>query len=524
MKRSSSLMFGLVLIVAGCVSSEPLISPDRLQVATKQGVVVGGLSDGIRVFKDIPYAAPPVGRLRWMPPQPPSRWQGRRDATKFGAACPAFDTTKVAQAKLMSGLGYDIVLNVPMAGGSSEDCLNLNIWAPANAKRAPVMVWFNPLGAASNPLWDGASFARDGVILVTFDYRQVTLGNFAHPALTKEAKPGQPLGRFQTMDEIAALHWVKQNIAAFGGDAGNVTMFGLSAGGASILQILTLPSARGLFDKAIVESGNGWFSPLSQAEMEEVGSWLASQAGLPGRDATAEQLRALSPDKLPWFGAYSIDGRLAQDNATTAFAAGRVAEVPLMIGSTDFDGSSLRYGRQAVIDRTRDDVKAAYASEGKAGDDLAYALYTDSHVGAPARWIASKTETGAPTYLYLFSYVRSANRGKVRGAAHGDDASYVFDDWAKAYPQLQLSDEDRAATRMMHSCWVTFAKTGKPQCDGAPDWPRYARADDQLMELGLRPQVRAGFRKQQLDAQEAAMQDVLDETRKSVVDLISGIQ
>ena len=125
--------------------------------------------------------------------------------------------------------------------------------------------------------------------------------------------------------------------------------------------------------------------------------------------------------------------------------------------------------------------------QGKTGDDLAYVLYTDSHVGAPARWIAAKTECGAPTYLYLFSYVRALTRGKVRGVAHGDDISYVFDSWGKSYPTLQLSNEDRAATRLMHSCWISFARTGKPQCDGAPDWPRYARADDRMMELGVKP-------------------------------------
>jgi para-nitrobenzyl esterase len=258
--------------------------------------------------------------------------------------------------------------------------------------------------------------------------------------------------------------------------------------------------------------------------METVGSWMAREAGLPGKDATADQLRALPADRFPWFGAYSIDGRMQPENSTDAFAKGKIADVPLMIGWNDFDGSSLRYGLQAVVDRTRDSVKEAYASEGKTGDDLAYALYTDSHVGAPARWIAARTETGAPTYLYLFTYVREPNRGKVRGAAHGDDVSYVFDTWSKSYPTLQLSDEDRAATRMVHSCWVTFAKTGKPECEGAPDWPRYTRADDRLMELGLKPQVLKNFRKAQLDAQEAAMQDVIGETRKSVEELVGRIR
>jgi para-nitrobenzyl esterase len=194
-----------------------------------------------------------------------------------------------------------------------------------------------------------------------------------------------------------------------------------------------------------------------------------------------------------------------------------------MIGWNDFDGSSLRFDRQAVIDRTRPTVRAAYSGEGKSGDDLAYQIYTDSHVAAPARWVASKTEKGAPTYLYQFSYVRSVNRGKVRGAAHGDEISFVFDTWGKSYPTLQLSDEDRAATRLMHSCWVSFATTGKPRCEGAPEWPRYTARDDRVMDLGASPTVRTAYRKAQLDAQEAAMQDVINETKSSLGELLGRL-
>jgi para-nitrobenzyl esterase len=167
-------------------------------------------------------------------------------------------------------------------------------------------------------------------------------------------------------------------------------------------------------------------------------------------------------------------------------------------------------------------MKATYASEGKTGDDLAYAVYTDSHVGAPARWIAKRTADGAPTYLYYFSYVRPEDRGKARGAAHGAEIPHVFDSWSKAAPALKLSDEERAVTRTVHSCWVSFAKTGKPQCEGAPAWPRYTVSTDELMELGTSAQVRQHFRKAQLDAQEAAMEDVLDGQRRSLTTLLQG--
>jgi para-nitrobenzyl esterase len=520
MTLSPKWLAGLVaLTLAACAVTPTSTNP--LHITTKQGIVAGADADGIRTFKGIPYAAPPVGPLRWKPPQAPAKWSGVRDATRFGPPCPTFDTT-YAQAKRMSGLGYDIFSGVPLAPGSTEDCLTLDVWAPKTARNAPVMVWINPLGASSMPAWDGTSFARDGVILVTFNYRQLSLGNFSHPALTKEAKADEPLGRFQTMDQLAVLKWVKENIRAFGGDDRNVTLFGLSAGGASTLQILTIPQAKGLVDKAIVQSGNGWWSPATQAEMEAIGVWMAKEAGWPA-NATAEQLRTLPLDNLPHFGAYSIDGRLQKENATDAFAAGRVIDVPMMIGSTDFDATP-RYPPQQVIDRTSAEVKAAYAGEGKTGDDLGYQLYTDSHNGAPARWTAKMTAGGQPTYLYLWTYVRTPERGKVRGAAHGTEGAFVFDSWAKAYPLLQLSEEDKAATRMMHSCWVSFAKTGKPQCEGAPEWPRYTAEGDQLMDLGVRPKVVAGYRAVQLDAQEKAMQDVIADTRHSIEDLIATLR
>ena len=516
-------MFAAILLAA-CSGLEmtPVkeTSANELEVKTKHGVVAGAESDGIRIFKGIPYAAPPVGPLRWKPPQAPVKWDGVRDATKFGPPCPSFDTTKFAQAKWRSDLGYDIFSNVPLTPGSTEDCLMLDVWAPKQAKNAPVMVWLN--GAGSNPVFDGTAFARDGVILVTFNSRQLSLGNFSHPALRAAAKPDEPLGRFQVMDQMAALKWVKDNIRTFGGDPRNVTAFGVSANGASLLQMLTIPESKKLLDKAIVQSGNGWFSPFTQPEMEAIGSWMAQQAGWPA-NATAEQLRSLPLDTLPHLGVYNIDGRLQKESATEAFAAGRVIDVPMIIGWTDFDGSSLRWSPQTVIDRASPDVKAAYAAEGKTGDDLGYALYTDSHNGAPARWTAKMTAGGKPTYLYLWTYVRAPDRGRVRGAAHGNDISYVFDSWAKSYPQLQLTEEDKAATRLIHSCWISFAKTGKPQCEGAPDWPRYSPQSDQLMELGLNPKVLTGYRKAQLDAQENAMHEVIDGTRKSVEALIAEI-
>jgi para-nitrobenzyl esterase len=302
-------------------------------------------------------------------------------------------------------------------------------------------------------------------------------------------------------------------------------VFGESAGAAATLQLLTIPDAQGLVDKAIVQSGVGWWAPWNLSQMERMGVLMAAKAGLSGTEATAEQLRALPPDALPQLGVYSIDGRMQPENATTAIDEGRMADVPLLIGSTNFDGSSLR-GRNAdsVLARASDELLAAYASDDLSGADLGYQMYTDEHASAPARWIAREASNGAASYLYLFSYVLNENRGKVRGAAHGDDMWFLFDAWEFVNPQLQLTEEDRAAARALRSCWVSFAKTGAPRCDGAPNWPRYTPEGDQLMELGVSPVVRQNFRRRQLDAQEEAWRAGGEEAARQVEDAIRSFE
>ncbi|WP_340646719.1 carboxylesterase family protein [Phenylobacterium sp.] len=503
--------------VAGCADAQT--STVDLRVATTGGQVEGRAESDARVFRGLPYAAPPVGSLRWAPPQPAPRWNGLREARAFGPICP--QPKGGEGAKNQSGAAYSL-FEGPMAEGASEDCLTLNVWAPRAAAKAPVIMFIHAgVGAGSLPYYDGSAFARDGVVMVTINYRLVTLGNFAHRALTAEAGPYEPLGRFGMMDQIAALQWIKANIAAFGGDPDNVTIMGQSAGGAAVLQLLATPSAKGLFHKAIVESGNGWWSPMNQAQDEAVGALLATRAGLPGAEATVEQLRALKVDAMPWFGAYSIDGRLQLENATDAFAAGRVPDVPLMIGWNSFDGSSLRYAPASVVATASPAVRAAYAGEKFSDEDLGYAMYTDSHVGAPARWIAARSASGAPSYLYHFSYVLQRDRGKVRGAAHGRELPHAFDSWGKIPgAKFILKDQDRAVTHVMHACWVAFARTGVPACEGAPKWPRYDPKDDRLMEFGDTPQVRRHFRKDQLDAQDADMANVLAEQARSIEELL----
>ncbi|MDP2346345.1 MAG: carboxylesterase family protein, partial [Gammaproteobacteria bacterium] len=347
------------------------------------------------------------------------------------------------------------------------------------------MVFFpgNGLGT-SFPMYDGTAMASSDIVFVSVNYRLLSMGIFAHPALTRTAPADQSLGRYSEMDRLEALRWVQRNIRVFGGDPDQVTVMGSSEGGAGILQMLGNPEASGLFHRAIVQSGNGWWEPLSHQEHEQLGCVLATTAGLSGCDATIEELRALPWQRLPVTGPYTIDGRQHTVGATAAIGAGNVIDVPMLIGWNDFDGSSLRYSPQEVIEHTHPDVLRQYDQQ-KAMEDLAYEIYTDLHAGAPARWVAHQLENGQPVYLYLYSYVVSWDKGDVRGAEHAYELPHVLNTWEETlddmFPFLSrflLKEEDKAMSEIMHECWASFIRTGQPSCPGAPDWPEYNRVED----------------------------------------------
>jgi len=465
----------IALVLAGAAYAEPV------KAKTANGVVVGDLAaDGVASYKGVPFAAPPVGELRWKAPQPAANWTGDRAANSYGPSC-SQNSRLGAEAKV------------------SEDCLYLNVYAPKGAKNAPVMVWIhggsNLNGSGS--VYNGAAFARSGIVTVTINYRMGAFGFFAHPELTKAAGPKDPLANYGLMDQTAALQWVQKNIAAFGGDPKQVTVFGESAGAINIYALLGLKSSQGLFSKAILESNITWGVSAPLADAEKDGKELVIRAGAT-ETATLADLRAIPADKLVAAANGArfpiVDGRFMTETSLSAVANKHTVDVPLIVGTNSYEASLARQ------------------LQGQAQTD-----WTNAQAGAPARFIAAKSADGKPSWLYFFSYVATARRAPDSpGAAHASEISYVFggkmrpDDAPPAAPGSALaappepSDEDKAMAVLMHSCWVAFAKTGEPKCASGPAWPKYDAKADQLMEFGMPSGVRANFRKEALDTATAA--------------------
>ncbi len=492
MLRIAAVLAAVAALTAGAAQAQaPTAKIDT-------GPLIGVTEGPASVFRNIPYAAAPVGALRWAPPQAAKAWTAPRAAAEAGPSCP----------QPMNANG------TPNSGGAngptSEDCLQLNVFAPKNAKAAPVMVWIHGGGHVTGAGWiyGGENFARDGVVVVAINYRLGALGYFAHPALSKAAKPGEPLGNYGLMDQIAALKWVQRNIAAFGGDPKNVTVFGESAGGMSTLAILATPSAKGLYQKAIVESGLGWTTPSTLADQEKIGAAALVKAGVPAT-ATAADLRALPADKLAAVGGnYGpfIDGKLMTETDSQAIARGHVPDVPLIIGSNSGEDSLMGPMTlpAAALARIPDAVKPAYAAEAAAGPDtFARAVFTDRVMGGPARWVAAETSGGKPSFLYYFSYVGSFLPPTQTRASHAGEIQYAWEYWGRRTPMSMVKPKDQEVATLMHACWVSFAKTGAPKC-GTQAWPAYTPAGDQLMEFGKESGVRTHFRKAQLDAEQAS--------------------
>ena len=438
------------------------------------GAVRGQTHDGIDTFKGVPYAAPPVGPLRWRPPAPQAPWSETLVADRFGPGC-----LQVAPA----GHAMDETCDY------AEDCLYLNIWRPvsANPTGLPVMVWIHgggfAFGTGASPITDGAALARRGVIVITINYRLGRFGWFAHPELTREAA-GQATANFGLMDQIAALHWVQEHIAAFGGDPGNVTVFGVSAGARSVQMMMSAPAARGLFSKAIAQTSGPRMRCRDLATAETYGSALADALGVPDLAA----LRAAAPDAVLALDmpeehetAPILDGVLIAHDIDDAFERGLQAPIPHLLGSNDYEASNFldlmpppdevlaglpEPLRQAVLD--------VYGAT--AGDDASHivaGMVTDQICTEPARFVADRhARTGQPVFRYLFGYVPQGLVTERAGAGHGEEQPYVFGTLdAVSRWRGVVTDVDRARAEDIGRYWTNFAKTGDPNGPGLPQWP-----------------------------------------------------
>lgn len=487
MTRRSEILAAFVALAAAAALAAlaallaPAARAEPVTVRLDSGPVIGNSSAGIAAWKGVPYAAAPTGALRWRPPQPVATWREALNAGDFGPSCPQRRPPR-------------FVVPGSTAATLSEDCLYLNAWAPAGASAAPVVVWIhgggNVAGTASQTFYDGSAFARDGVVFVSFNYRLGLLGFFAHPALN--AKDAD----FALMDQIAALQWVQRNVRALGGDPANVTVMGESAGGEDILNLMTIPAARGLFARAIVESAAlGWADPPPLDQAQSAGAATAAALGLKGSQADAAgALRGVPAEALLQVQADReigpvVDRSLLPMPLLKSFAAEQSAPIPLLIGSNSDEGSLLGPNLPAdflfprLTASQRSALRTAYGQQ--APDDHAFArlLLRDGYFASPARWIANRQAQRAPTFLYRFDYVATLLRDRRPGASHGSEIPFVFETGGFS----RWSDGDARISKTMHACWIAFIKTGAPSC-GVP-WPRYDAARDEMMIFAERPAV-----------------------------------
>ena len=467
-------------------------------VTIDTGELQGVVADGVVSFKGIPFAEPPVGQLRWRAPVPAKKWSGVRIASAHGPDCMQIPFP-----------GDAAPLGVP----PKEDCLYMNVWAPAKPSSAklPVMVWIYGggfvNGGSSPSVYDGSAFARSGVVLVSFNYRIARFGFFAHPALSVE-QGGKPTANFGLLDQVAALQWVKRNVAAFGGDPSNVTVFGESAGGMSVNTLLTTPLAAGLLHKAIIQSGGGRPGMLGGLKMgggpgsaESTGVGFAKQMGIEGEGADAlAKLRALSAEDIAkglnlasmgtpnYVGGPVEDGFLVLGAPTQLYAAGKGAKVPVMVGATNMDIGFLGAKNMDELfamfgDRSAQARKLLNPADGTNFGEVAFRAGGDQMMSEPARQIArTLSARGQPTYYFRFSYVAESLRKQTPGAPHATDIPFAFDTVAARYGK-DLTAQDAALAKAIHEYWVSFARDGKPVAKGHPDWPAYAQKNDLIMDF-----------------------------------------
>jgi para-nitrobenzyl esterase len=492
-----------VLSVATAVGLFASAALAAAPVADVTGGMIAGATtaDAVNVFKGVPFAAPPVGDLRWKEPQPVVPWDGVRACTEFSASCP--------QAPYPAGSIYARQL-----GELSEDCLYLNVWSAGEAGESrPVMVWIHggalTRGSGANAAYDGEALAKKGVVLVTINYRLNVFGYFAHPELTAES-PNNSSGNYGVLDQIAALEWVRDNIGQFGGDPGNVTIFGESAGSWSVCALQATPLAQGLFHRVIGESGGvfGAFPRLNheqhgQASAEEVGLSFAKALGAEDlaalRDVSAEQIIetfSTDPAGRKFRTRGNVDGYVFPKTPRELFASAQYNRTPVLIGSNANEMTTLtapamvpktlqaldRYLERSYADH-RDAFFAAYPA--KTDADAARAFLDSARDRAftyqMRTWAEMVTRAGDDAFLYFFSFVPPNPQSDYLGAYHAAEIVYAFNHPGQVNPNA--GERDAAFADTVSQYWVNFARNGDPNGQGLPAWPAYG-SDANYIELG----------------------------------------
>lgn len=475
-------------------SNKPLVS------LLNQGQIQGVFDNNIAVFKAIPYALPPIGSYRWLPPQPAQTWQGIKKTIQFSSICSqkpnSWDTD-------------------PAFKNISEDCLYLNIWAPRayfdhpeDQHLYPVMVWIHGggfvSGGSSIQIYNPEALAHQGVVVVSFNYRLGRFGFFAHPALKQESEEDK-WANYGLMDQIAALQWIQNNIQSFGGDNNNVTLFGESAGGASIISLMTIAEAKGLFDKAIIQSGTGHsraFPAIPKDQAEAIALHFAQKHHILSSGADAlQELRSLSANEIiddlniqnlqpDLFSGLIIDQTLLMYSLEEAYAKGEFYPVPLLIGDTDGDGLLLSKTTLPELAKTLntsvESINQIYNPDGKKSEtNIIHQLIADTQILEPTRLLAHQvSKKNVPVYRYRFSYIADTARSYSSfGAAHASEIPYIFDNLSIAYNSV--SNQDHAMAKAMMTSWVNFAKNGNPSVQGFPDFLPINQAPEQLLHFSM---------------------------------------
>jgi len=487
MKRNVWFVLFTMIIAGRCLAQQP--SPVRVE----EGLLQGTSEDGLTVYKGIPFAAPPVGDLRWRAPQPAAKWDSVRQATKFAP-------------------GPIQAWGAP--AGKSEDCLYLNVWTPAKSAsdRIPVLVWiygggFNG-GSTSEPIYSGENLAKKGVVLVSIAYRVGILGFLAHPELSAES-PNHVSGNYGLLDMIAGLKWVQKNIAAFGGDPHQITIFGESAGGIAVSMLCASPLAKGLFQGAISESGGSFGPPRPVTFPGENLKRLpdAEQSGKAYLDSakvsSIAEMRKISADKLPPIRGLAwpiIDGWVIPDDQYKLYEEGRFNDTPILVGYNSDEGASFSPPQQ-TSEQYIAGVKARYgpfadtllraypAGAGKA-PKTARDLMRDATFGWHTwSWARLESERGThKAFLYYFdqhpTYPDSSPRFGY-GSPHGQEVAYVFQHLDASKPQTTKTD--LAISDAMAAYWTNFAKHGDPNGEGVPAWPAFSDASPEMMYFSQTP-------------------------------------